>query len=252
MKENFTFNHKKDFVILPEIFAHFAEKLLIKKKINYAILVQNGYSINSTNDEKSLLKAYNNAKFILSVSKNTSNCIKLRFPKLSTRILKVSYSIDLGNVKFNKKKNIITYMSRKLPQHSNLVIQYLKNNLNKDLKINNLQNLSETKTYELLKESKIFLSFSNLEGFGLPPLEAALAGNNVIGYTGEGGTEYWQKPIFIKINSGEVNKFAIKVLQETKKIKQRNNHYRSKYNILKKKFSKENEIQNIKNFVKLI
>ncbi len=252
LKENFTFNHKKDFVILPEIFAHFAEKLLIKKKINYAILVQNGYSINSTNDEKSLLKAYNNAKFILSVSKNTSNCIKLRFPKLSTRILKVSYSIDLGNVKFNKKKNIITYMSRKLPQHSNLVIQYLKNNLNKDWKINNLQNLSETKTYELLKESKIFLSFSNLEGFGLPPLEAALAGNNVIGYTGEGGTEYWQKPIFIKINSGEVNKFAIKVLQETKKIKQRNNHYRSKYNILKKKFSKENEIQNIKNFVKLI
>ena len=38
-------------------------------------------------------------------------------------------------------------------------------------------------------EWKIFLSFSSLEGLGLPPVEAALAGNHVIGYTGEGGNE---------------------------------------------------------------
>ena len=31
---------------------------------------------------------------------------------------------------------------------------------------------------------------SNLEGLGLPPLETTIAGNKVIGYTGEGGKEY--------------------------------------------------------------
>ena len=56
VKKNFEFDQEKDFVILPEIFAHFADDLLINNKINYAILVQNGYVINSTNDEKKTLK----------------------------------------------------------------------------------------------------------------------------------------------------------------------------------------------------
>ena len=34
---------KKDFIILPEIFAHLAKDLCIKSKIPYAIFVQNGY-----------------------------------------------------------------------------------------------------------------------------------------------------------------------------------------------------------------
>ena len=104
LKENFNFDYKKDFIILPEIFAHFADELLIQKKVNYAIFVQNGYSIESTNNEKILFKAYKNAKFILSGSKNTSDCIKLRFPKLKTKILKISYFLDTGDVDFDKKK----------------------------------------------------------------------------------------------------------------------------------------------------
>ena len=48
--------------------------------------------------------------------------------------------------------------------------------------------------FNLIK-SKIFLSFSELEGFGRPPLEAAIAGNKVIGYHGEGWKEYMKKPV---------------------------------------------------------
>ena len=104
IKQNFNFNNEKDFVILPEIFAHFANDFLIGKKISYAILVQNGYSIDSTNNEQKLFKAYKNARFILSGSKDTYDCIKLKFPKLKTKILKVSYSLDLGTINLKKKK----------------------------------------------------------------------------------------------------------------------------------------------------
>ena len=38
----------------------------------------------------------------------------------------------------------------------------------------------------------------------MPPLEAAIAGNKVIGYTGGGGKEYWNKPIFEEIQSGDI------------------------------------------------
>ncbi len=252
LKENFEFNFKKDFVILPEIFAHLANELLIKKKVRYAIFVQNGYSLDSTNNEQNLFKAYKNARFILAGSKDTYNCIKLRFPKLKTQILKVNYSLDIGKINFNKKKNLITYTNRKLPQHSNLVISYLKPHLPKKWILKNLNDLSYEKYLSIIKQSKIFLSFSSLEGLGLPPVEAALAGNQVIGYTGEGGNDYWQKPLFIKVNSGEINKFVLNIINEIKRNNLKKKHLKTKYNLLKKKFSKENEIKSIKNFLKLI
>ena len=71
-------------------------------------------------------------------------------------------------------------------------------------------NVSEKKIIKSLSISKIFLSFSNFEGLGIPPIEAALSGNKVIGYVGGGGLEYWKKPIFIKVENGEIEEFAKK------------------------------------------
>ena len=252
IKQNFQFDKKKDFVILPEIFAHIADDLLIRNNINYAIFVQNGYVINSTDDEKKLLKVYKNAKFILSSSSDTSECIKLKFPKLKLKILKVSYHINYGKVNFKSKKNMITFSSRKLPHHSNLVTSYLKPHLPKKWTLQNLHNSSNKEFTKLIRTSKIFLSFSYLEGLGLPPVEAALAGNQVIGYTGEGGNEYWKKPLFTKINSGEINIFVKTVLKRIIKDNLKKNYSKKQYDRLKKKFSKESELKNIKKFLKLI
>ena len=250
-RDNFDFNKKKDFVILPEIFAHLADDLLIKNKIDYAIFVQNGYVLQSTNNEIKLLKAYEKAKFILSYSNDITNCINLKFPKLKTKIIKISYAIDLKKTKLSEKSNLITYMSRKLPFHSNLVVNYLKPQLPKNWDIVNLNHLTEEQTFKMLKKSKIFLSFSSFEGLGLPPAEAALLGNFVIGYTGEGGNEYWTKPIFTKINSGEIVTFVKEVLKKIKRFK--NDQFSlQKYTQLKDKFSKEKEIRNIQKFLKLI
>ena len=248
----FNFDKKKDFIILPEIFAHLAEDLLIRKGINYAIFVQNGYVIQSTNNENKLFTAYKKAQFILSYSNDITKCINLKFPNLKTKIIKISYAIDLKKLRIKNKSNLITYMSRKLPVHSNLVVNYLKPQLPKNWKILNLNRLTEEQTYKVLKQSKIFLSFSSFEGLGLPPAEAALAGNFVIGYTGEGGNEYWKKPLFTKINSGEINIFVKTILKRIIKDNLKKNYSKKQYNRLKKKFSKESEAKNIKKFLKLI
>jgi hypothetical protein len=248
IRNNFNFKKNKDFVILPEIFAHLAEDLLIKYGIKYSIFVQNGYVIKSTNNEKQIVNAYKNAQFILSYSKNISDCIKLRFPKLKIKIIQISCSVSFYKKKL-KKKNIITYMSRKLPHHSNLVKDFLLKYLPKNWHIIDLNNLDEKKVYKSLSKSKIFLSFSSFEGLGLPPIEAALAGNFVIGYTGEGGSEYWKKPIFTEINSGDIILFVKKILAQIKKNKIFP-HYKNK--LLIYKYSKEREIKNIKKFLKFI
>ena len=132
------------------------------------------------------------------------------------------------------------------------MISYLKPHLPKKWILQNLHNLSNKEFASSIRRSKIFLSFSYLEGLGLPPVEAALAGNQVIGYTGEGGNEYWKKPLFTKINSGEINKFVKTIINRINKSNLTKNYSKNQYKRLKKKFSKENEIKNIRKFLKLI
>ena len=104
-------------------------------------------------------------------------------------------------------------MPRKLPLHSYLVVNYLRNYLPKKWKLETINNLNEQQTFMKLKKSKIFLSFSFLEGLGMPPLEAGIAGNKVIGYTGEGGKEYWKEPIYTEIYQGNIFDFCNKIIK---------------------------------------
>ena len=147
-------------------------------------------------------------------------------------------------------------MPRKLSNHSNLLFFYLKNLLFKNWKVLPLINISEKNLIKNLSKSKIFLSFSNLEGIGIPPIEAALSGNKVIGYTGGGGSEYWKGKIFKKVENGEIADFGNKVLREI-------NDYKLSWikktqkerNRLAKQYSKEVEIKsliNLKNKIKQI
>ena len=120
--KNLNFNYKNDFIILPEIWAHFADDLeLKKKKINYAIFVQGFYHMQSTDDFNKLKNSYRNSKIILSDSEYSIKCLNEIFPEFKKKIVRVHFSIDGKKFKINKKKNLITYMPRKLPDHSNLL-----------------------------------------------------------------------------------------------------------------------------------
>jgi len=218
--ENLNFDKKKDFVIIPEIWAHFAIDLkFAEQNINYAIFVQGFYHMNSTNNFLNLKKSYENAKLIITTSKYTVSYLRTMFPNIKKNIFKVNLSVDSNKFKIKKKTNLITYMPRKLPAHSSLLIFYLKNLLPKNWKILPIDNVSENNLVKTLSMSKIFLSFSNFEGMGIPPIEAALSGNKVIGYVGGGGSEYWKKPIFIKVENGEIEDFAKKIIQSIQSYK---------------------------------
>ena len=251
-KNNLIFDKENDFVVLPEIFAHFADDFLIKKKIPYAIFVQNGYAIFSTDNYTKLNLAYKNASLILSYSKDIDSCIKLAFPKVKNKIFQVRYSIDYKKFNtFKKKSNIISYMPRKLQKHSELVIFFLKNYLPKKWKIKKIDNCSEKDVYKNLEKSKIFLAFSNLEGLPLPPLEAAIAGNKVIGYTGEGGKEYWKEPIFTEIKTSEIKNFCKSIIANLVNKDFDKISYLQRKN-LEKKFSVEIEKKYIDRLLKKI
>ena len=249
-RNKFAFNKNTDFVILPEIFAHLAKELLIKYKIPYAIFVQNGFALNSTNNYSLLMDAYKNAKLILSVSNSTTKMIKHVFGKFSKNIFKINLSVGSANLENRlNKKNLITYMPRKLPAHSQKLFFMLKNILPKKWRIKELDKISnENEIYNILKKSKIFLSFSHMEGLGLPPLEAAKEGNKVIGYTGEGGKEYWKKPIFTEIPYGNLDLYINEIL---KYIKNEINYtqFKKQRKKIYKKYSTEAEHRCLKKLI---
>ena len=253
-RKSLNFEKTKDFVILPEIWAHFADDLgLIKKNINYGIFVQGFYHMFSTNNFIKLKKSYEKANIIISDSDYSIKCIKNMFPEFANKIVRVNFSVNEKKFKIYQKSNLITYMPRKLPDHANLLIFYLKNLLPKGWKIVPLINISEKKLINYLSKSKIFLSFSNLEGIGIPPIEAALAGNKVIGYTGGGGIEYWKLPLFKKIESGEIDDFGQILLKEIKNYKsdwvKKSKIYRKQ---LSKQYSEQNQKKSLINLLKII
>lgn len=225
-KRDINFNVEEDIIIIPEVWALKYGSELVKKDIKYAIFVQNGYYIFDEiykGDLPSLLnlkRIYQGAVFILSVSDDTTNCIQEAFQITDDRIFKVIPSVNSLFFKYqqDKKKNIITYMPRKLSRHSNWLINQITLKDNSGWEILPIDGQNEETVANFLRASKIFLSFSDREGFSLPPLEASFCGNSVIGYTGEGAKEYWDDVLFNEIDSGNLRKFLSEILKEMDRL----------------------------------
>ena len=135
-------------------------------------------------------------------------------------------------------------MPRKKKNNSEILIFILNRLLPKNWRIESIDSLTELEVANFFRKSKIFLSFSELEGLGLPPIESALCGNHVIGYTGEGGKEFWDSPIFDEVFSGDLRTFANKVLKKVEDF-DKNNYTFGKLkpyiNKLSEKYSIEKE-----------
>jgi hypothetical protein len=209
-----SFDASRHMVVLPELWVRKYGDQLARMQVPFAIFVQNGYYINK-GDPDVLRIAYQGARCILTISDDASRCVEMAFPGTADKILRVHYSVDASRFSPKQtKENLITYMPRKLADHSSKVLFFLRNHLPENWRIVPIDGLNEDGVVHLLQRSKIFMSFSHFEGCPLPPLEAALSGNQVIGYTGQGAKEYWMPEIFEEVESGDVVVFAQKVLDK--------------------------------------
>ncbi|MEY4505912.1 MAG: hypothetical protein RL297_490 [Pseudomonadota bacterium] len=212
------FDSKRHVVVIPELWARKYGDQLANMGVPYAIYVQNGYYI-TKGDPKTLNLAYEKARCILTISEDASRCVAMAFPGTEDRILRIHYSVDAQRFNPNRsKENLITYMPRKLADHSSKVLFFLRNHLPGNWRIQAIDGLNESGVADLLARSKIFMSFSHFEGCPLPPLEAALCGNHVVGYTGQGGKEYWFPDIFETVESGDVVEFSKRVLEKVAQL----------------------------------
>ncbi len=216
----------EDFVIIPELWAATFGPQCIDQHVHFAIFVQNGYLTNPVLREQPpelFARVYQAADLVLSISEDSERMTALNYPRADpTRLVRVRYSIP---ERFLRRHHLeatsppcITFMPRKMDTHAARVAFALRQHLAPRWEIKSIHNVNEDTVATMLASSSIFLSFSEFEGLPLPPLEAALAGNLVIGYTGQGAREYWDKPNFQEIHQGDIRGFVGAVIQAAQSI----------------------------------
>ncbi len=219
IRGNYLFDPISDFLIVPEYLAGHLGDAIFTAGLPFAIFVQNGYLTCGSHSVETLAPIYRRAAFIISISDDTTRCLRLLFPDVADNIIPYRYYVD-ERFYYDPavKANEIAYMPRKLKNHSQFVVSALRSRLPHSWTIRAIDNLPETEVARTLSRSRIFLAFSDQEGLPVPPLEAALSGNIVIGYHGEGGREYWTPPLFVEAEKGNLISFISRTLETVNKL----------------------------------
>ena len=71
-----------------------------------------------------------------------------------------------------------------------------------------IDNCTQEETAEIFRSSAIFLSFSEREGFGMPPAEAMACGCYIVGFTGLGGREFFYPGLCTQVEEGNIFSLA--------------------------------------------
>lgn len=260
IRNTLSVNPASDFIVIPEGAAGKFGKQCLLMQCKYAIYVQNGYQIyNDVNQSNriELEKIYQNASIILSISDDTTSAIKYQYPNVDpNKILRVYPPIN-KNLFFieRRKSKKIGIMPRKLGLHAYLIRYFVESYLPTGWEIVSIENKTEIEVSEILRECSIFISLSDMEGFGLPPLEAAFCGCLVVGYTGQGGKEYFSKPIFRDVEHGNFIDFSNKILGAIKDIENgilETRSYKDHLKLLESKYSQIHCADALVNFAKRV
>ncbi|SLN52254.1 Glycosyl transferases group 1 [Roseivivax jejudonensis] len=104
-----------------------------------------------------------------------------------------------------KKSRRVAYMPRKRGLEAAFAVAALRERAALDgYEFTAIERMSEAEMIAVLRDSRIFLAFSQREGFGLPPAEAMIAGCIVVGYTGVGGREYFTDATGVPVPDSDV------------------------------------------------
>lgn len=146
---------------------------------------------------------------IVVVSADNAEYARYAFP--GVRIARIRNSVDAGLFRPADRPpgRRIGYMPRRRIDDARQVLDLLEaRGRTDDWDIVRISGKTEEQTAEIFRSCSIFLSFSEQEGFGMPPAEAMASGCYVVGFTGLAGREFFQPDICSPVEEGNVLAFA--------------------------------------------
>ena len=126
---------------------------------------------------------------LLTVSLDSADMLRFTFPGLSVSRTRPVVRADVFHRGPQALPRLAFLPDRRAAERHQLLQMLRARGV--DWELAPIHGVPEAEVARLMRESAIFLSFSERDGFGLPPAEAMASGCYVIGYDGGGGREFF-------------------------------------------------------------
>jgi hypothetical protein len=195
-----------DVVMVPEFYDH--RLLSLPTAVRIVIFNQNTYrTFHDQHGELvgSLPWGSQKVEAILVVSQDNLQYASYAFPDIPVKRVRLAVNRDVFYASAEIPGRRIAVMPRRRTGDCRQVLTLLAlRGLLSSWQVVAIDGHSERETADLLRSCSIFLSFSEQEGFGLPPAEAMACGCYVVGFTGQAGREYFHAGTSIAVEEGNV------------------------------------------------
>jgi hypothetical protein len=146
---------------------------------------------------------------ILTVSQDSKNLLEHTFPGIPVHITRPVVDSSRFHPGSEPGRRFAYFPSRRTAEQHQLL--HVLRERGFDWEPVPISGMSETEVADTLRSCALFLSFSDADGFGLPPAEAMASGCYVVGYAGGGGTEFFHRDFCHPVSS--LLEFAVAVEQ---------------------------------------
>jgi glycosyltransferase involved in cell wall biosynthesis len=152
---------------------------------------------------------YDGVDAVLAVSDDNAEYLRYAFPDLPVHVTRNVVDGELFGPPADPPGRRIAYMPRRRGGERGEVLHLLAaRGVLAGWELVPIDGRSERETAALLRGSAVFLSFSEREGFGMPPAEAMAAGCYVVGFTGLAGRDFFDPAYCRPVPEGDVLAFA--------------------------------------------
>jgi glycosyltransferase involved in cell wall biosynthesis len=158
---------------------------------------------------------------LLTVSQDNAALLRYAFPDLPVHIARVVVDERVFHPGERPPGRRLGYMPRRRATEQEQLLHMLRSRgCLEGWELVAIDGLTEAQTAAALRDCAVFLSFSEREGFGLPPAEAMASGAYVVGFTGLAGREYFDPSYCAPVAEADLLAFASAVEQALRQHEQ--------------------------------
>jgi hypothetical protein len=146
---------------------------------------------------------------LLTVSQDSAALLAYAFPDLPVHLARLVVDGAVFHPADSRPARRIAYLTHRRPEEREQLRHLLRaRGRLAGWELVPIAGRTERETAEIMRSSAVFLSFSERDGFGLPPAEAMASGCYVVGYHGQGGREFFDPAYCSPVADGDLLGFA--------------------------------------------